>query len=64
MTLSWSIIRNPQDAYRVYNLKLIDRTEEYLSSQSFCQSFEGIRRLVKQCAEYRSVAQAAVKAAL
>ncbi|KAF7586091.1 hypothetical protein BBP40_009457 [Aspergillus hancockii] len=64
MTLSWSIIRNPQDAYRGYNLKLIDRTEEYLSSQTFCKAFEGIRRLVKQCAEYRSVAQAAVKAAL
>ncbi|KAE8157731.1 fungal-specific transcription factor domain-containing protein [Aspergillus tamarii] len=64
MTLSWSIIRNPRDAYRGYNLKLIDRTEDFLSSQTFCQAFEGIRRLVKQCAEYRSIAEAAVKAAM
>ncbi|KAE8353296.1 fungal-specific transcription factor domain-containing protein [Aspergillus coremiiformis] len=64
MTLSWSIIRNPQDAYRELNLKLIGRTEEFLSSQSFCESFEGIRSLVKQCVEYRGIAEAAVKAAL
>ncbi|RAQ71729.1 hypothetical protein COH20_011875 [Aspergillus flavus] len=64
MTLSWSIIRNPQDAYRGYNLKLIDRTEDFLSSQAFCKAFEGIRRLVKQCAEYRSIAEAAVKATM
>lgn len=64
MTLSWSIIRDPQDAYRGYNLKLIDQTAEFLSSQAFCKSFDGIRRLVKQCAEYRSIAEAVVKTAL
>ncbi|KAE8378115.1 fungal-specific transcription factor domain-containing protein [Aspergillus bertholletiae] len=64
MTLSWSIIRNPQDANRGYNLKLIDRTEDFLTSQAFCNAFEGIRRLVKQCTEYRSIAEAAVKATM
>ncbi|OGM44056.1 hypothetical protein ABOM_007314 [Aspergillus bombycis] len=64
ITLSWSIIRNPQDTHRGYNLKLISRTEDFLASQAFCKAFEGIRRLVKQCAEYRSIAEAAVKAAM
>ncbi|KNG82736.1 hypothetical protein ANOM_008652 [Aspergillus nomiae NRRL 13137] len=64
IALSWSIIRNPQDAYRGYNLKLISRMEDYLASQAFCKAFEGIRRLVKQCAEYRSIAEAAVKATM
>ncbi|KAE8152302.1 fungal-specific transcription factor domain-containing protein [Aspergillus avenaceus] len=64
ITLSNCVIHNPQDICGSYYLQLVDHTERFLASLSYYKYFDGIKRLVKQCAEYRSIAEAAIKAAL
>ncbi|PLB43647.1 hypothetical protein P170DRAFT_417884 [Aspergillus steynii IBT 23096] len=62
-TLSFGILRNPNEASRVYDMKLISRVETFLSSLILSTPNEGVDRLVQYCAQYRSVAEAAIKQA-
>lgn len=62
-TLSFGILRNPNEASRLYDVKLISRVETFLSSLILSTPNEGVDRLVQYCAQYRSVAEAAIKQA-
>ncbi|KAH8426126.1 fungal specific transcription factor domain-containing protein [Aspergillus melleus] len=62
-TLSFGILRNPNEASRVYDVKLIAQVETFLSSLILSTPNEGVKRLVQYCARYRSVAEAAIKQA-
>ncbi|OQE26069.1 hypothetical protein PENFLA_c007G03850 [Penicillium flavigenum] len=62
-TLSSTIVRNPRDASRTYHIGLIMQVETFVSSLAFGKPNEGIKGLLKDCAEYRSLAEAAVKEA-
>lgn len=60
-TLSFGILRNPNEASRAYDVKLISQVETFLSSLILGTPNEGINRLAQYCAQYRSVAEAAIK---
>lgn len=62
-TLSSTIVRNPRDASRTYHIGLIMQVETFVSSLALGKPNEGIEGLLKDCAEYRSLAEAAVKKA-
>ena len=62
-TLSSTIVRNPRDASRTYHIGLIMQVETFVSSLALGKPNEGIEGLLKDCAEYRSLAEAAVKEA-
>ena len=62
-TLSFGILRNPNEASRVYDVNLIAQVETFLSSLILSTPNEGVKRLVQYCARYRSVAEAAIKQA-
>ncbi|PWY86731.1 hypothetical protein BO70DRAFT_386049 [Aspergillus heteromorphus CBS 117.55] len=62
-TLASSIVRNPRDTCQIYNMRILDQAESFLSSNPWKTASEGMQRLVKQCAEYRSVAERAMKEA-
>ncbi|PWY81725.1 hypothetical protein BO94DRAFT_536936 [Aspergillus sclerotioniger CBS 115572] len=60
-TLASSIVRNPRDTSQIYNMRILDQAEAFLSSTTLSATSEGMRRLGKHCAEYRSVAERAMK---
>ncbi|GLA43305.1 hypothetical protein AnigIFM63309_001035 [Aspergillus niger] len=60
-TLASSIVRNPRDTGQVYNMRILDQAEAFLSSTSAGTTSEGMKRLVKNCAEFRSLAERAMK---
>ncbi|OJJ66204.1 hypothetical protein ASPBRDRAFT_59881 [Aspergillus brasiliensis CBS 101740] len=60
-TLASSIVRNPRDTGQIYNMRILDQAEAFLSSTSSSTTSEGMKRLVKHCAEYRSLAERAMK---
>ncbi|RAK96480.1 fungal specific transcription factor domain-containing protein [Aspergillus ibericus CBS 121593] len=60
-TLASSIVRNPRDTSQIYNMKILDQAEAFLSSAGLSATSEGMKRLGKHCAEYRSVAERAMK---
>ncbi|OQE87631.1 hypothetical protein PENNAL_c0019G09709 [Penicillium nalgiovense] len=62
-TLSSTIVRNPRDASRAYHIGLIMQVETFVSSLALGKPNEGIEGLLKDCAEYRSLAEAAVREA-
>ena len=63
-TLASSIVRNPRDTSQIYNMRILDQAEAFLSSVALSATSEGMRRLGKHCAEYRSVAERAMKESL
>lgn len=60
-TLASSIVRNPRDTGQIYNMRILDQAEAFLSSTSAGTTSEGMKRLVKNCAEFRSLAERAMK---
>lgn len=62
-TLSSTIVRNPWDTSRTYHIRLIMQVEAFVSSLVLGTPNEGIEGLLKDCAEYRSLAEAAVREA-
>ncbi|KAJ5685810.1 hypothetical protein N7536_008429 [Penicillium majusculum] len=62
-TLSSTIVQNPRDASRIYHIGLIMQVEKFVSSLVLDTPNEGIDGLLKDCAEYRSLAEAAVREA-
>lgn len=62
-TLSSTIVQNPRDASRIYHIGLIMQVETFVSSLVLDTPNEGIDGLLKDCAEYRSLAEAAVREA-
>lgn len=62
-TLSSTIVQNPQDTSRIYHIQLIMQVETFVSSLVLDTPNEAIDGLLKDCAEYRSLAEAAVREA-
>lgn len=62
-TLSSTIVQNPRDTSRIYHIGLIMQVETFVSSLVLDTPNEGIDGLLKDCAEYRSLAEAAVREA-
>ncbi|PYI35773.1 hypothetical protein BP00DRAFT_432870 [Aspergillus indologenus CBS 114.80] len=62
-TLASSIIRSPQPASEIYNLKTLHQAELYLSQTARDSTLEAIRRLSKACTDCCAVAQRAMDAA-
>ncbi|CAG8895661.1 unnamed protein product [Penicillium egyptiacum] len=62
-TLSSTIVRNPRDTSRIYHIGLIMQVERFVSSLALGTPNEGIEALLKDCAEYRSLAETAVREA-
>ncbi|KAG0156138.1 hypothetical protein PDIDSM_3314 [Penicillium digitatum] len=62
-TLSPAIVQNPRDTSRIYHIRLIMQVETFVSSLVLDTPNEGIDGLLKDCAEYRSLAEAAVREA-
>lgn len=62
-TLSSAIVQNPRDTSRIYHIRLIMQVETFVSSLVLDTPNEGIDGLLKDCAEYRSLAEAAVREA-
>ncbi|KAJ5196836.1 hypothetical protein N7449_007315 [Penicillium cf. viridicatum] len=62
-TLSSTIVQNPRDTSRIYHIQLIMQVETFVSSLVLDTPNEGVDGLLKDCAEYRSVAEAAVREA-
>ncbi|GLB10796.1 hypothetical protein AtubIFM57258_007207 [Aspergillus tubingensis] len=60
-TLASSIVRNPRDTGQIYNMRILDQAEAFLSSTCSDTTSEGMKRLVKNCAEFRSLAERAMK---
>ncbi|PYH92368.1 hypothetical protein BO71DRAFT_357474 [Aspergillus ellipticus CBS 707.79] len=61
--LASSIVQNPRDTCQIYNMKILDQAESFLSSSPWNTASEGMRRLVEHCIEYRSIAARAMKEA-
>ncbi|KGO75814.1 Transcription factor, fungi [Penicillium italicum] len=62
-TLSSTIVQNPRGTSRIYHIKLIMQVETFVSSLVFDTPNDGIDGLLRDCAEYRSLAEAAVREA-
>ncbi|OQD65797.1 hypothetical protein PENPOL_c005G08732 [Penicillium polonicum] len=62
-TLSSTIVQNPRDTSRIYHIQLIMQVETFVSSLVLDTPNEGIDGLLKDCAEYRSLAETAVREA-
>ncbi|KAL4786470.1 fungal-specific transcription factor domain-containing protein [Aspergillus varians] len=60
-TLSSSIIRNPLDASRLTDMRLIDQVETFLSSLVVSVPNQAIAQLRTYCANHRAAAKAAVQ---
>ncbi len=60
-TLSSSIIRNPLDASRLSDMRLIDQVETLLSSLVASIPYQSITHLKTYCANYRAAAKAAIQ---
>ncbi|KAL2696293.1 hypothetical protein AAEP93_002707 [Penicillium crustosum] len=62
-TLSSTIVQDPRDTSRIYHIGLIMQVETFVSSLVRDTPSEGIDGLLKDCSEYRSLAEAAVREA-
>lgn len=63
MTLSSCILRNPTETFWAHDMKLVAKVERFLASGLTSTPIETINRLVKFCAEYRMIAETALKGA-